>query len=214
MINTLIQFLTDLIRTIGYPGIALATFIESFFAPIPSELILPFAGFLAANGEMNVFIVGIVGATSSYLGTLPFYFIGKIGNKAKIKRLTDKYGRYIFISNEDVQKAFSLFERFGTPLVSFGRLIPIVRSLISLPAGMIHMNFLLFSGYTLAGALIWSYILAFGGFFLGDNWEQISKIISQYEHLVMTLGIVGILIFIGYRVWITINNFSKKKLRR
>jgi len=198
MIHQLIEWLTAMIETIGYPGVALSMFIESFFAPIPSELILPFAGFLAAEGKMNIVILGIIGGVFSYLGTLPFYFIGTIGNRETIDKLVAKFGKYLFIRKQEVSAAFNLFDKYGNALVFGGRLIPLVRSLISLPAGMAKMNFVKFTAYTLAGSTIWSYILVIAGYFLGEGWELVSELIGKYEKgvfIIVGLCIIGLVVY-------------------
>lgn len=200
MIETIIQFLKDTIESLGYPGVALSMFLESFFAPIPSEAIIPFAGFLASEGKMSIPIIVAVGSIFSYLGTLPFYFVGKLFDKTKIDSLVSKYGKFIFISNNEVDKAFKLFEKHGRPLIFFGRLIPIVRSLISLPAGMAKMNFAVFTGFTIAGASIWTSFLAVAGFYLGKNWEVVGAFIENYEKIIYVLIGAVFLLFVGYKV--------------
>ena len=159
MISSVIDWLVNLIEVIGYPGVAIAMFIESFFAPIPSEIILPFSGFVAFGGSLNIYVVIVVATLAAYLGTLPFYFIGRWGNEFVMEFLK-KYGKYLFISQDDLQKGFDAFEKYGRGIVFFGRLVPIVRTVISFPAGVSRMNFLQFSIYTLVGAGIWSSILA------------------------------------------------------
>lgn len=166
MIQVMIDFLLALVRDIGYPGVALAMMIESFFAPIPSEAIMPLAGFLAAQGSMNVWTLAIVGGIASYVGTLPFYFLGYRGNRHKINKRLEKYGKWLFIKPGEVEQAFSWFHRYGKALVFFGRLMPIIRTVISFPAGCIKMPFLQFSAYTIAGSVLWSGLLAWAGYLL------------------------------------------------
>lgn len=123
-----------MVRDIGYPGVALAMMIESFFAPIPSEAIMPLAGFLAAQGSMDLWTLAIVGGVASYVGTLPFYFLGYRGNRQKINKWLEKYGKWLFIKPGEVEEAFSWFHTYGKALVFFGRLVPIIRTVISFPA--------------------------------------------------------------------------------
>ena len=200
MINQIVFWLTFLVEQLGYIGVSLSMFIESFFVPIPSELIMPFAGFLASQGKMNLILVILLGGISSYLGTLPFYFIGYFGNKIVIDKLLKKYGKYFFISEDDVDRSFDFFKQYGNVFVLLGRIVPIVRSVISLPAGVARMNFIQFSIYTLIGSTVWSAILATLGYTLGSNWSVIGGYVSQYEKVILI--IIGALVvgFISLRL--------------
>jgi len=199
MISSVIDWLVNLIEVIGYPGVAIAMFIESFFAPIPSEIILPFSGFVAFGGSLNIYIVIVVATVAAYLGTLPFYFIGRWGNEF-VMELLKKYGKYLFISQDDLQKGFDAFEKYGRGIVFFGRLVPIVRTVISFPAGVSRMNFLQFSIYTLVGAGIWSSILASAGFFFGDRWDMVSVYVERYENVILILLLVVVAVYIGWNI--------------
>jgi len=199
MISSVIDWLVNLIEVIGYPGVAIAMFIESFFAPIPSEIILPFSGFVAFGGSLNIYGVIVVATLAAYLGTLPFYFIGRWGNEFVMEFLK-KYGKYLFISQDDLKKGFDAFERYGGGIVFFGRLIPIVRTVISFPAGVARMNFAQFSIYTLVGAGIWSSILASAGFFLGDRWDMVSVYVERYENVILILLLVVVAVYIGWNI--------------
>ena len=199
MISSVIDWLVNLIEVIGYPGVAIAMFIESFFAPIPSEIILPFSGFVAFGGSLNIYIVIVVATVAAYLGTLPFYFIGRWGNEFVMEFLK-KYGKYLFISQDDLQKGFDAFEKYGRGIVFFGRLVPIVRTVISFPAGVSRMNFLQFSIYTLVGAGIWSSILASAGFFFGDRWDMVSVYVERYENVILILLLVVVAVYIGWNI--------------
>lgn len=203
MIQNFIDWLVNIISTLGYPGVALSVFIESFFAPIPSEIILPFSGFVASQGVLNIYLVIAIATLAAYLGTLPFYFIGLWGEKFVFKFL-DKYGKYLFIQKDDVDWVFSLFDKHGKKIVLIGRLIPIVRTLISFPAGVAKMNFTVFSIYTLIGSLVWNTILTSAGFFLGDSWELVSSYIAKYEKGIL---VVLLLIFVLY----IMRGFLKKR---
>lgn len=194
MIQTFIDWLVGIITTLGYPGVALSVFIESFFAPIPSEIILPFSGFVASTGALNIYLVITVATFAAYLGTLPFYFIGRWGEKF-VTRFLDKYGKYLFIDREEVDWAFGLFDKHGKKIVLLGRLIPIVRTLISFPAGVAKMDFFVFSIFTLIGSLLWNTLLTYSGYLLADNWEVVGEFIAKYEKII--LG-VFVLLFVLY----------------
>ena len=144
MIQSIIDWLVNAISTIGYPGVFISVFLESFFAPIPSEIILPFSGFVASTGKMDLIFVIVIATVAAYLGSLPFYFIGKWGEKPVINFI-NKYGKYLFIQQKDVDKVFGAFDKYGKGVVFFGRLIPMIRTLISFPAGVAKMKFARFS---------------------------------------------------------------------
>lgn len=206
MIDSIIQRLLSAMETIGYPGLALAMFLESFFAPIPSELILPFGWWLAAQGKMHLVWVIIVSGVFAYLGSLPFYLIGYWGNRNKINTFVGKYGKYLFITPEDTERWFALFERFGAWFVFFGRLIPIVRTVVSFPAGAVKMPFWKFSILTLIGSTLWSLLLIGAWYILGDNYTQVQVWMEQYQHIIepiLVLIIVGWIVHIVYKRFFT-----------
>ena len=207
MISTFIDWLVNLITVIGYPGVMLSMFIESFFAPIPSEIILPFSGFVASSGALNIYLVVILASFSAYLGTLPFYLIGRWG-KGKVDMFLRKYGKFLFIKEEDLDKGYDIFNKHGKKMVFFGRLIPIIRTVISFPAGVADMNFALFSLYTFGGTLIWSSILAGAGYLLGDHWDTISIYVSKYEKIILVLLVIIVVLFVARGIK---NLLDKKK---
>ena len=196
MISTFIDWLVNLITAVGYPGVMLSMFIESFFAPIPSEIILPFSGFVASSGSLNIYLVILFASLAAYLGSLPFYLIGRWG-KDKVDMFLRKYGKYLFIKEEDLDKGYDIFNKHGKKMVFFGRLIPIIRTVISFPAGVADMNFGLFSLFTFAGTLIWSSVLAGAGYLLGDNWDTISVYVSKYEKVILIILVVVVVLFIA-----------------
>lgn len=206
MIQQIIDWLLWLVREVWYPGVALSMFIESFFAPIPSEAIMPLAGWLAAEGTMQVWVLAIIWWIASYLGTLPFYFLGYRGNRQKINRRVAKYGKRFFIKPEEIDTAFDWFQKRGKGFVFFGRLVPIVRTVISFPAGAVKMKFIPFSILTVVGSTLWSGILATAGYYLGANRDQVGAFMGKYEHVVLI--IVGVCV-IAYLVYL-FRNRSKK----
>lgn len=210
MISIFIDWLVNLITAIGYPGVMLSMFIESFFAPIPSEIILPFSGFVASSGSLNIYLVILLASLAAYLGSLPFYLIGRWG-KDKVDVFLRKYGKYLFIKEEDLDKGYDIFNKHGKKMVFFGRLIPIIRTVISFPAGVADMSFALFSLYTFAGTLIWSSILAGAGYLLGDNWDAISIYVSKYEKIILVILIVIAALFIARGIR---NLLEKRRLKQ
>lgn len=211
MINSLIEWLVNLISSVGYWGVGLAMFIESFFAPIPSEIILPFSGFVASQGTLNIYIVIVVATITAYLGSLPFYLVGRWGEKSVMKFL-EKYGKYLFISKSDLDKGFGAFEKYGNGIVLLGRVIPIVRTVISFPAGVSKMKFGLFSVYTLIGTAVWSTILAMAGYFLGSKWEVVSEYVSKYEKVIFVILGLGIIWYVTRGIVNMKKDSSKQKL--
>ncbi len=195
MIQNIIDWLVNAISTIGYPGVFISVFLESFFAPIPSEIILPFSGFVASTGKMSLVIVIIIATVAAYLGSLPFYFIGRWGEKPVINFI-NKYGKYLFIQQKDIDKVFGAFDKYGKGVVFFGRLIPMIRTLISFPAGVAKMEFARFSMYTLIGSLTWNILLTYAGYQLGDHWSIVSGWIEKYQNVILILIAVGLLLYI------------------
>lgn len=195
MIQSIIDWLVNAISTIGYPGVFISVFLESFFAPIPSEIILPFSGFVASTGKMDLVFVIVIATVAAYLGSLPFYFIGKWGEKPVINFI-NKYGKYLFIQQKDVDKVFGAFDKYGKGVVFFGRLIPMIRTLISFSAGVAKMQFARFSMYTLFGSLTWNILLTYAGYQLGDHWSVVSKWIEKYQNVILVLIIIAVLLYI------------------
>ncbi|KUK75892.1 MAG: hypothetical protein XD93_1213 [candidate division WS6 bacterium 34_10] len=195
MINSLVDWLVQVIDSLGYIGVFIAVFLESFLALIPSEIILPFSGFVASRGSMNIVLVILTVGIGAYLGTLIFYFIGLWGEDFVLKFLK-KYGKYIFISEEDLEKANKTFEKHGEWIVFVGRFIPLIRTVISFPAGVAKMKFSKFSLYTIVGSLMFGAALSLAGYFMGENWPVVSTYISQYENVVLSLLTIALLIYI------------------
>ena len=200
MIEGIVDWLETVILTVGYPGVSFAMALESFFPPIPSEALMPFVGYMSYTGELNLYITIVVTTVASYIGTLPFYIIGYLG-ESSFENFLRKYGKYLFISDEAINKVFGLFDIYGNKIVFFGRLIPTVRSLISFPAGVARMKFGIFTVYSIVGSLIWSSIFILAGYFLGDGWEKAITWISGYEKGVMILLIIGLVIYVGYFIY-------------
>jgi membrane protein DedA with SNARE-associated domain len=200
MIQGIVDWLENIILTIGYPGVATAMALESFFAPIPSEALMPFVGYMSYTGDLNLIATILVTTVASYVGTLPFYIVGYLG-EASFDKFIRKFGKYLFISEEGVDRVFAMFDKYGNKIVLLGRLIPTVRSLISFPAGVAKMKFGIFTLYSLLGSLIWSTIFIVAGYLLGDGWEKAIEWISGYEKIVMISIVIFIIGYIGYMVW-------------
>ncbi len=183
MIKELAQDLVDLIFDWGYLGIFLLMTIESSFIPFPSEIVLVPAGYLASQGQMSVSLIMISGVGGSLVGAFINYYLAyKLGRK-----LLKRYGKYFFIKEDALVKMDTFFEKHGHISTFTGRLIPGIRQLISIPAGLAHMNLAVFSFYTALGAGIWAMILVLLGYFIGENQELIDTYLKQILGVVMLL---------------------------
>jgi len=188
----------------GYIGICLLILVENVFPPIPSEVILTFGGFMTTQSEMTVIGVIIISTIGSVLGAIILYLVGRLLNKDVIEKWLDgKVGRILRFKREDVEKANSWFEKKGKLTVLFCRCIPIVRSLISIPAGMSKMAFVPFILLTTLGSAVWNTVLVVLGNVAGNSWEKISHIIDKFSDVILIILIIAVVSFL---VW----HFTKK----
>lgn len=181
----------------GYIGIFLLVMAENLFPPIPSEVILTFGGFMTTKSSMNIFGVIVVSTLGSVSGAVVLYHIGKILSVEKIERIVEKWGKFLRIEKEDVHKANGWFEKYGAWTVFFCRFIPLIRSLISLPAGMSHMNMWLFIGLTTLGTVIWNTVLVIVGASVGESWDSIVGYMGVYSNIVYAVLALIIVILLG-----------------
>ncbi len=177
-----------IISTLGYIGIFILMIFESMVVPVPSELVLPFAGFLAATGKFNLFLVILASSIGSLVGSLLSYYLGFYGGK----KLLVKYGKYIFVDLADLQETEQWFAKKGEKTVFFSRFIPVVRHLISIPAGIGKMDLKKFCLYTIIGATLWNSFLIYLGYLLGQRWDEV-KHYSEY----FTIAAIIILVVAG-----------------
>lgn len=181
----------DIIGTMGYFGIVLLMFIENVFPPIPSEFIMPLAGFMVLRNQFSLAGIIAAGTLGSVLGALPLYYAGKRIGEERIKRFADNYGRWLAFSSDDIERANRWFDRHGAKAVMLCRLIPGIRSLISIPAGVNKMNPAAFLFFTTIGSAIWTAVLAYAGYFLGSNFRDVENYLDFFLYVV--LGIIIIL---------------------
>ncbi len=180
---------------LGLAGVTLMMFLENVFPPIPSELIMPAAGFAAAMGKMNLIAVIIAGTLGSVLGALPLYYFGTIFDEKRLLKLTERYGKYFLVTTDDVTNAQAWFNKYGKAVIFFGRMIPAIRSLISIPAGMNRMPMLPFLVLTTIGSAIWTTLLAYAGYVLGANYDKVEAFIAPIsKFVVFTVLIVAALV--------------------
>lgn len=193
---SLSSFATTIISTLGYPGLVAIMVLENVFPPIPSEVVLPFAGHLSSLGIFNFWLVVLSGMIGSIGGAEILYAIGFYGNERVIKRLIRRFGRWALITEDDLEKAERWFKKHGPKAVFMARLVPVVRSLISVPAGIAKMPQGSFLFYTALGTTLWSFILACLGKILGENWRMISRWVNNYEQVTLVAITFAIIIFI------------------
>jgi membrane protein DedA with SNARE-associated domain len=190
------EFIVEFMARHGYLGVSALMALENLFPPIPSEMIMPFAGFTAAKGSMNIVAVVAAGATGSIIGTLPWYYAGRLLGMERLKRAAVQHGRWLTVTSDDVESAQRFFQRHGRKAVLLGRLVPAVRTLISVPAGIARMPLLQYLAYSTAGSLLWTGLLAAAGFILQAQYELVSKYVDP-----VSKTIVGIIIAVYlYRV--------------
>ncbi|MFD1439171.1 DedA family protein [Acinetobacter terrae] len=194
----LTEWIISIMEQLGYLGIALLMFLDNIFPPIPSEIIMPSAGYSASQGELLLVGVIIAGCIGSLIAAAILYWIGYKFNHDSIFRFVDRYGKYLFIKSNDVKKSLDWFEQYGHRIVFFGRMIPAVRSLISIPAGMSHMPFWKFMFFSSLGTIIWTTFLACVGFYFGENQALMQNIFNQVSHFIIIV-VIAIIIWILYR---------------
>lgn len=196
------SFIINTISSTGYFGITILMTIESAAIPLPSEIIMPFSGYLVSQGDFNFWWVSIWGAVGNVLGSVVAYAVGFWGGRP----LVEKYGKYILISKHELDRADNWFKNYGQSTVFFSRLLPAVRTFISLPAGMAKMNIGKFVAYTFAGSFPWSVGLTYVGYRLGGEWESIR---AYFHRLDLIMGVV-VLGFIGWWVIKLVKSHKKQ----
>jgi len=192
LIAMLASFIIAVISKLGYGGIVLLMGIESACIPLPSEIIMPFSGFLVFKGEMQLSLVALAGAAGCLAGSWVAYALGAWGGRP----LIEAYGRYVLISHQDLDLADRWFARHGDITIFVGRLLPVVRTFIAFPAGVSRMPLWRFSLYTFAGSLIWCWGLAWIGLTLGENWDTLGVYFHRFDALIGALLIAGVVWYV------------------
>lgn len=204
IIDVLANFVIYLINLLGYGGIFVLMFLESCGIPMPSEVIMPFSGFLVATGKLGFWLVILIGTVGNLAGSILAYWIGWRGGRP----LIEKYGKYILISRHDLDLADRWFKKFGELTTFFGRLLPIVRTYISFPAGIAKMNFNKFCFYTFIGALPWCILFTWLGVKMENNWELIREKLHNFDLAIAALIVVAL----GLYLWRHLNHRRQEKL--
>ncbi|MBM3360733.1 MAG: DedA family protein [Betaproteobacteria bacterium] len=192
LIGLLAVWIMSVISSMGYGGIVLLMAIESACIPLPSEIIMPFAGYLVYKSQMVLWIVAFMGALGCVLGSIPAYYISKTGGR----NLAEKYGRFVLISKKDLKMADDWFKNYGEIIIFIGRLLPAVRTFIALPAGIARMNMTKFIIYTFVGSFIWCWTLAYIGMVFGEQWDTLKFYFHKFHYVIAA----GIAIFIAWYI--------------
>lgn len=185
-------WIEQIVSEFGYVGLALLTLLENVFPPVPSEVILPLGGFLAEQGRLAIVGVVLAGTVGSVAGGLLLYWLGSRFDRDRLVEWTGSHGGWLLLTRDDVEGAFEWFERHGTKAVFFGRLVPGVRSLISIPAGTCGMRIGPFLLYTTLGTAIWCALLAAAGMILGAQYQQVGRVLQWATYAVVALLVLGI----------------------
>jgi len=188
----------------GYGAIFAAMFLENLFPPIPSELIMPLGGFYVQQGKLALIPVVLAGLLGTVLGALPWYGIGRLVNEERIEDWLSRHGRWIGISPQELRRSRTWFNRYGTALVFWGRLVPGIRTLISVPAGIEMMPMAPFLLWTTAGSLIWTMLLTVAGLLLGESYNRVElwiEPVAKVVKVLLVLAALSVLAWLGLRIW-------------
>jgi membrane protein DedA with SNARE-associated domain len=199
MLSGLATWVQDVIEQLGYWGVALLVIIENVFPPIPSEIVLPFAGFVAQRGDASVYVMILAATIGSVIGALVLYFIAAAIGPERLRHFVVRYGKWFGVKESDLTKAEAWFDRRTTAAVLVGRCVPLIRSIVSIPAGFRRMKIVPFIAYTFVGSAVWNIVLIGAGAILGESWDAVADYISIFQYLV----IAGILL-LAVRFAITI----------
>lgn len=199
LLESLSQFIIRTIELGGYGGIFFLMLLESANLPVPSEIIMPFSGYLVFEEKLVLWYVVLAGALGNLTGSLLSYLLGWYGGRPFVER----YGKFLFISSRDIQISQSLFSRYGTTVIFFSRMLPVVRTFISFPAGMAKMEMRAFLIWTFAGSFLWSYILTYAGVVAGANWRVLAPFFQKFDWAIAAGGVILVVWWIYRHIQIT-----------
>jgi len=200
ILNFAASFIISTISTLGYPGIVLTMAIESALVPLPSEIIMPFSGFLVSTGKFTLVFVAVAGAVGNLIGSLAAYALGYWGHERVVRRLVRKIGKFVLFTESDLDSSEKYFNKHGSWIVLVSRIMPAIRTYISLPAGIAHYPIVKFSALTFLGSLVWSFILAYVGFLLGENWDTLGPYFHKFDFIIVILGILFVAYYIYHKL--------------
>jgi membrane protein DedA with SNARE-associated domain len=202
ILGAISSFILQTIETTGYLGVFFLMALESAGVPIPSEIVMPFSGYLASTGPFSIWLAAFWATVGNLFGSLALYLIGCYGGR----RLIIRYGRYFLINEGEMNRADEWFKKYGSLAIFFSRMTPIVRTYISLPAGLAKMNLPKFLVYTFLGSVPWNFALTYIGFILGKNWQVLEVYFRKFDYLILILILAGI----GWWLW---RRFKNRKLQ-
>jgi membrane protein DedA with SNARE-associated domain len=200
----MLDWITNTITSLGYIGIALLMLLENIFPPLPSEVIMPLAGFTVQQGKLTLPLVILAGTIGSVLGALPWYYAGKLIGERRLRQWVDRHGKWLTLSGSDIDKSKQWFRKYGGAVVFFGRLIPAIRTYISIPAGFEEMSLLPFLLYSTVGTLVWVGLLGYAGFVLGQNYQLVKQFLSPISLIVL------VLLLVAFGTWFTRRRRKKR----
>lgn len=195
MLDSLTEFARRAVITLGYPGILIAMVAENLFPPIPSEIVLPLAGFEVYQGNLTFALTVLAATLGSLIGALILYAVGRYGGRPAV----DRWGRVLRVSNADVDRAERWFDRWGDWVVLLSRMIPLVRSVVSIPAGILEMSLIRFIALTALGSMLWNVLLVGAGYQLGSRWVEVSALVGQFSD---AMKVVAVLALVAAVVWL------------
>lgn len=208
MLEVLAHYIIQVIQSTNYFGIFILMALESALIPIPSEVTMPFAGFLASKGDLNFWLIVIIGTLANLFGSLVAYYIGYLLEETILIGIVRKYGKFLLITMEDYEHANKWFVKYGDKIILISRLLPAIRTVISLPAGVFRMNLKKFIIYTTIGCFFWSALLTYIGVVLGENWHSLEGYFRKFDILIVVLGILMVLWYLDKKLKL------RSKLRR
>jgi membrane protein DedA with SNARE-associated domain len=193
----MIDVFQHLLDTLGYAGVFLLLFIENIFPPLPSEVVAPFCGYAAARGELGLPGVIVAAVLGSMAGQMPWYYAGRILGRDRVMALSARYGRWMTVQPHEVERVFRWFDRYGPTSVFFGRMVPAIRAVISIPAGIARMSLPTFLAWSLAGTTIWMGALAYAGYRLGQNYKLVETYMGPGTKIVAALVVLIYVVRLG-----------------
>jgi membrane protein DedA with SNARE-associated domain len=192
LLSSLAQWVQDVIEQLGYLGVALLVVLENVFPPIPSEIVLPFAGFVAQQGSYSVVLMILAATVGSVIGALIMYWIAAIIGDERLHAFTRRFGKWVQIREADLTRAEEWFDRHAMSAVLVGRCVPLIRSVVSIPAGFRRMKLIPYIAYTFLGSLVWNIALVGAGAVLGENWERVEPVVATFQWIVIVVILAGL----------------------
>ena len=190
MLSGLATWVQDVIESLGYLGVAILVIVENLFPPIPSEIVLPFAGFVAQRGDASVVVMILAATIGSVVGALILYYISSAIGPDRLRLFVVRFGKWFGVKESDLTRAEEWFDRRSTTAVLVGRCVPLIRSIVSIPAGFRRMKIVPFALYTFIGSAVWNIVLIGAGAILGDNWDVVGEYVGIFQYVV--IAVIGL----------------------